>query len=240
MEQRLARGSAASTTLAPGDEVTLEVLSGALAGRHRAAVVGSNRHWLYLCVAAPRGNGALPPDTGVRVFFDAGDGTRRSFETRTAKAGQDRGGCWAVPWPRAIARRERRRHLRQDVVLPVVVEQLPSRDQAAVAAAARFPGLVCDLSEGGALLRCAALRAAEGELLRLTIHFPGRRTHEVWGEVRWVKDGAVGLQFLELSAELGDAVRQVIEARRAHLSRALAARLRGISPEDVWPRRVEG
>jgi hypothetical protein len=239
--------------LEPGLQAALRILDGTLAGHYRAAVVGSDRRALYLCVLLPDERAALPQGSRVRVSLPVHDPVLRDFESRIVfVAASGPGQYLAVAWP-ATGGRERRRHLRQRLVLPAVLETL---SEAAAegddgsdtlvnggAGAVRLPGVVYDLSLGGASVHCRNLRARKGDVLRLSLRLPGgKEAWEVSGQVKWVRaaHSVLGLEFVDASPALGDELRRVIGMSRSSLLRAVGARLLGVSPEDVWPRKVQG
>ncbi|MDP2871827.1 MAG: PilZ domain-containing protein [Bacillota bacterium] len=230
------------TVWEPGQEVVLAVLEGRLAGRYRAAVVGSDRQALYLCISLPDERDTLPQGSRVRVCLTTEDGKTHGFDSHLAAAGPGLSACLAVAWPAAAGQPERRQHLRQGLVLPTVVEQLQQPNETHAGAAGRLPGVLYDLSQGGASVRCRGLQAREGDRLRLTLRLPGSgEPFQVHGQVKWVnaEDGLVGVQFLDVPPKLSGELRRLVEIRQRNLARAVGARLRGIAPEDIWPRQVQ-
>lgn len=225
----------------PGCEVILRVLEGPLAGRYRAAVIGSDRKALYVCISLTDDREGLPPGSKVRVYFTAEDGTGHSFDSHTVAAGSGLSACFGVAWP-GPGRQERREHVRQEMVLPVVIELLQPHAGAGDAVTGRFPGVISDLSQGGASVHCRDLQAHEGDVLRLKLRLPGhQQAFEVQSQVIWVRRGErlVGLQFMEMSPEVSEQLQRIIDLRQRDLARAVEARLRGAEPVDAWPRPVD-
>jgi len=180
-------------------------------------------------------NYLLPPGSKVRVYFTTEDGNTHSFDSHTIAAGSGLSACFGVAWP-AAGRQERREHLRQDLVLPVVIEQLQPLGDIGDRRTGRLPGVIYDLSQGGASVHCRDLQAQEGDLLRLTLRLPGKhQAYEVHSQVKWVrpKAGLVGLQFMGMSPELSDELQRMIDIRQRNLAHTVEARLRGTEPEDI-------
>lgn len=223
----------------PGNEVVLAVLEGRLAGQYRAAVVGSNQQALYLCISLPDEQATLPEGSKVRVSFISEDGKAAAFDSHTTSAGSD--AYLSVAWPSETGWRQRRQHLRQGLVLPVVIRQPRPTHASDDATSVRLPGVICDLSQGGASLHCRGLKAREDDLLTLSLRLPGSEEPlEVHCQVRWgqARESLIGVQFLGVCPELSAELRRLIEVRQRRLARTVDARLRGIAPEDIWPRRV--
>ena len=103
---------------------------------------------------------------------------------------------------------QRRAHERFDIRLPVTVLHVPPGDEHGEPTA--YTGETRNVSLGGMLISGDAVAVPFGASVRVRIELPALKVDtEIPATVRWIRDGAIGIQFGSLRANQQWALNQL-------------------------------